>query len=98
MARRTIANRDADTTCLPNFRAEVRAENIAAVKLLLIKNASLTITHTTRHMAHTNPDEIPVVRQITRRSGIRSSRASFPMPIMWGGWHGTDGGAGGGHH
>jgi AraC family transcriptional regulator, positive regulator of tynA and feaB len=62
-ACRSIINHESTPECRQTFQAELQSGSLADIGLVLFENSSMTISHTSRDVAHTNTDYLFVCRQ-----------------------------------
>jgi len=63
VARKGVVDHESTPGCRNTFRAELRAGTVGAIGLVSFQNSDMSVTHTRRHMAHANTDELFVCRQ-----------------------------------
>ncbi|HYZ34149.1 MAG TPA: helix-turn-helix domain-containing protein [Crenalkalicoccus sp.] len=64
VACKKVAHHDARPECRENFAAELQSGGLADIGLVLFENSPMSITHTARHAAHAEADELFVCRQV----------------------------------
>ena len=63
VARKDVVDHESTPKCRDTFRAQLRAGTVGAIGLVSFQNSDMRVTHTRRHIAHANPDELFVCRQ-----------------------------------
>lgn len=63
-AHKYLVDHESVPDCRQTFQAELQAGELGDLGLFLVANAPMTVTHTARHVAHANPDELLVCRQV----------------------------------
>lgn len=64
VACKNIVDHDSVPECRQTFQAELQSELLADIGLILFKTSPMTVSHTARHIAHANANELLVCRQI----------------------------------
>jgi AraC family transcriptional regulator, positive regulator of tynA and feaB len=67
VARKDVVDHESTPGCRETFRAELRAGTVGAIGLVSFQNSDMAVTHTRRHIAHGNADELFVCRQFGGR-------------------------------
>jgi len=65
VARKGVVDHESTPGCRDTFRAQLRAGTVGAIGLVSFQNSDMSVTHTRRHMAHANTDELFVCRQFS---------------------------------
>jgi AraC-like DNA-binding protein len=60
----SLVDHDSRPACRRTFRAELRSGALAEIGLVLFDISPMTVSHTARHVAHLNTDELFICRQI----------------------------------
>jgi AraC-like DNA-binding protein len=69
-ARKDVVDHESTPRCRDTFRAQLRAGTVGAVGLVSFQNSDMSVTHTRRHIAHGNTDELFVCRQAGGRIAL----------------------------
>ncbi|MDR7039726.1 AraC-like DNA-binding protein [Methylobacterium sp. BE186] len=64
VARKDVADHASTPKCRNTFRAQLRSGSVGAIGLVLFQNSAMAVSHTRRHIAHANTDELFVCRQL----------------------------------
>ena len=70
VARKDVVDHESTPVCRDTFRAELRAGSVGAIGLVSFQNSDIAVTHTSRHIAHGNADELFVCRQFGGRIAL----------------------------
>lgn len=70
VARRDVVDHTSTPRCRNTFRAQLRSGSVGAIGLVLFQNSDMSVTHTRRHIAHANTDELFICRQFGGRVAL----------------------------
>ena len=70
VACRTIVDHDSAPKCRQTFQAELQSGALADIDLVLFENSPMTVSHTRRHAARADSDELFVCRQLAGRLAL----------------------------
>jgi AraC family transcriptional activator of tynA and feaB len=60
--------------CRGSFAAELEAGSLIGIGLVLFMNSPMTVSHTTRHIAHARDDDLFICRQVAGRLAVEQER------------------------
>ena len=70
VARRDVVDHESTPVCRNTFHAELRAGSVGDIGLVSFQNSDMAVSHTCRHTAHANIDELFICRQSGGRSAL----------------------------
>ncbi|WP_336489276.1 helix-turn-helix domain-containing protein [Methylobacterium nigriterrae] len=70
VARKDVVEHASTPRCRNTFRAQLQSGSVGAIDLVLFQNSEMSVTHTRRHIAHANTDELFICRQFGGRVGL----------------------------